>query len=113
VEENGPQTCELSPNSSFALVRIPIYVEGEGQRSEATFHYSIGSFSGRETPLPLQAGFPTILRFRIPLELFRPRERLSVEIHADSPAGTEKVLWSKRWEVIWQGKTPALEPMTD
>ena len=94
-------------------MRVPIRVEGEGQRSEATFSYSIGSFAGRETPLPLRAGFPTILRFRIPLELFRSRERLSVEILASSLAGTGKVLWAKRWGAVWQGKTPALEPMGD
>ena len=78
-------------------MRIPILVEGEGQRSDATFHYSIGSFSGRETPLPLRAGLTTILRFRIPLELFRPREHLIVKVLARAPAGEERVLWAKRW----------------
>ena len=66
VEENGSESCELSTNSSFVLVRIPIRIEGEGQRSDATFHYSLGSFSGRETTIALRAGLTTILRFRIP-----------------------------------------------
>ena len=113
IEQYGSETCELPPSSSFVLVGVPVRIVGEGARGEATLHYSIGSFSGRNTMLALRADLQTTLRFRIPLELFRPRERFSVEIHADSPAGTEKVLWSKRWEVIWQGKTPALEPMTD
>jgi hypothetical protein len=113
VEQNGPESCELSPNSSFIMVRVPIRVEGQSQRSEATFHYGIGSFAGRETALTLGAGLMTILRFRIPRELFRARERLSVEIMGGSPAAAKKIIWVKRWEISWQGKTPALEPMTE
>jgi hypothetical protein len=113
VEENGSESCELSTNSSFVLVRVPIRVEGEGQRSDATFSYSIGSSSGRETPLPLRAGLTTILRFRIPLELFHPREHLIVKILARTPAGEQRVLWLKRWEAAWQGKAPSLHPMAD
>jgi hypothetical protein len=94
-------------------VRIPIRIEGEGERSEATFHYGIGSFEGRETALALRPGLTTILRFRIPLELFRPGEHLSVEIVGGGFLGTETVLWAKRWEAVWQGKTPALKPMTE
>ena len=113
VEENGPESCELSPNSSFVLLRIPIRVEGEGQSTEVSFQYSIGSFSGRETTLPLRTGFQTILRFRIPLELFRPREHLIVKILAGTPAGEESVLLVRRWEATWQGKAPSLQPMTE
>lgn len=95
------------------MVRVPIRIEGQGQRSEAIFHYSIGSFLGRETALSLQTGFETVLRFRIPLELFRSREHLIVTILASSPAGEERTLWLKRWEAAWQGKTPSLEPMAE
>jgi len=95
------------------LVTVPIRVDGEDQRSAATFLYSVGSFRGRETTLALRTGLTSTLRFRIPLELFRGRERLSVEIHAGSPGGTERLLWAKRWEVAWQGKSPALEPMAE
>ena len=94
-------------------MRVPIRIEGEGRSGEATFHYSIGSFYGRKTTLPLRAGFQSILRFRIPQELFRPRERLAVEILASSSDRPEKLLWTKRWEITWQGKTPALEPIAD
>lgn len=113
MEENGSESCELSPNSSFVCVRVPIRIVGEDRSGQATFHYSIGSFAGRDTPLPLRAGCQTTLRFRIPQELFRPRERLAVEILASSSGGPQKVLWAKRWEVAWQGKAPSLEPMAD
>jgi hypothetical protein len=113
VEESGSESCELSPNSSFVRVRVPIRIEGDGERGEATFHYSIGSFYGRETKLALGAGFHTLLRFRIPQELFRPRERFAVEVLTSSARGPQKVLWAKRWEVAWRGKAPSLEPIAD
>ena len=94
-------------------MRIPIRVEGEGQRSEASFQYSIGSFSGRETTLLLQTGLQTVLRFRIPLELFRPREHFIVRILAGTSGGEERVLLIKRWEAAWQDKAPSLQPMTE
>ena len=107
------ESCELSTNSSFVLVRVPVRIEGEGPKAEATFHYSIGSFCGRDTPLPLLEGLHTVLRFRIPQELFRSRERLAVEVLAGSAVTPWKVLWAKRWEAAWQGKAPALEPVAD
>ena len=113
IEQYGSETCELPPSSSFVLVRVPVHVVGEGARGEATFHYSIGSFVGRDTTLALRADLQATLRFRVPLELFRPRERFAVEVLAKSSAGPEKVLWTKRWEVAWRDKTPSLEPIAD
>lgn len=54
-----------------------------------------------------------MLRFRIPQELFRDRERFSVEIRAGASASPQTVLWSKRWEVAWRGEVPSLEPIAD
>ena len=113
VEENGAESCGLSTNSSFVLVHIPLRLVGEGEKIEATFLYRIGSFCGRDAPLLLQEGLPTSLRFRVPQELFRPRERLTVEVHAGGSANPQKLLWAKRWEVAWHGKTPALEPLAE
>jgi hypothetical protein len=113
IEQYGSETCELPPSSSFVLVRVPLRIVGEGAKGEATFHYSIGSFVGRETTLALRADLQTTLRFRVPLELFRPRERFAVEVHASGSAGPEKVLWTKRWEVAWEGKAPSLEPIAE
>jgi len=94
-------------------VRIPVRFEGETEKTEATVHYSIGAFWGRDTPLALGAGEHSILRFRIPLELFRARERFAVEVLARRAPGAEKVVWAKRWTVVWQGKAPSLEPLAE
>ena len=113
VEQNGSERCELSPNSSFVRIRIPLRAVGEDQRGEASFRFSLGCFTGKEIKLLLEAGFKTSLGFRIPQELFRPRERLVLEVLANSAAGPRKVLWSKRYEVGWRGKEPFLEPAGD
>jgi hypothetical protein len=101
------------PNNSFVLVRVPVRVVGEGTAGEATFHYSIGSFVGRENPLALRADIQTTLRFRIPLELFRDGERLLVEVSTSRSADRPMVLWTGRWEIAWHGKTPSLQPSAD
>jgi hypothetical protein len=113
VEQNGSEKCELSPNSSFVRIRVPLRAVGEGQRREAIFRYSIGSFTGGETKLLLETGFETSLGFRIPQELFRPRERLILEVLLESTKGPRMVLWNKRYEVGWRGKVPSLEPVAD
>ena len=113
VEQRGSESCELSTNSSFVLVRVPVSVEGDGAPGEAAFHYCMGSFCGRDTLLPLREGLHDTLRFRIPLELFRARERLSVEVLASDSSDRARVLWSKRWESVWRGQAPGLEPMVD
>ena len=113
VEENGSASCEPALNSHFVLVRVPLRIGGEGERGEATFRYRIGSFAGREITVALGAGGHTTLRFRIPEELFRPRERLAVEVLVRSGRGPQKLLWAKRWEVTRQDKAPHLEPIAD
>ena len=113
VEQNGSERCEISPNSSFVRIRVPLRASGEGQRGEATFRYSIGPFTGKEIKLLLEAGFQTSLGFRIPQELFRPREHLILEVLLAGTGGPKKVLWIKRYEVGWRGKEPYLEPMAD
>jgi hypothetical protein len=113
VEENGSERCELAPNSNFVRVHVPVRIVGEGQADEATFRYSIGSFTSKEAKLLLKGGFETNLRFRVPQELFRARERLVLEVLVKSGEGSQKVLWTKRWEVAWRGKAPALEPMAE
>ena len=94
-------------------MRVPIRIVGESEKHATTVHYSIGSFCARGNMLPLAADGHTTVRFRIPLELFRPHEPFSVEFLAGSSAGPEEVLWAKRWEVAWRGKAPALEPIAD
>lgn len=94
-------------------MRIPLRIQGADEKDEGAFRYSIGSFCGRDTPLALEEDEPTILRFRIPLELFRASECFAVEVLARSAKDAERVVWAKRWTVAWQGKTPALEPLAE
>jgi len=90
-----------------------VSVEGDGAPGEAAFHYCMGSFCGRDTLLPLREGLRDTLRFRIPLELFRARERLSVEVFASDSSDRVRGLWSKLWEALWRGQAPGLEPIVD
>ena len=86
-------------------------IEGEGAKGEAVFHYSVGSFCGRDTTLPLLAGLGTVLRFRIPKEFFRSGELFSVEVLTNTPARLPMVLWTKSWEIAWASKAPALKAL--
>ena len=113
IVQNGSEKCELAMGSSFVSVRIPLRVEGEGERGDAIFHYSVGAFCGRDTALPIWTGLETTLRFRIPKEFFRSGELFTVEVLAESLAGTWKVLWAKHWKVGWPNKAPALDPVVD
>ena len=113
VQQNGSERCELSPNSNFVRIRVPLRASGEGQKGEATFRFSIGSFTGGEIKLLLAAGFERSLGFRIPQELFRPGEHLILEVLSRGNPSPRKVLWSKRYEVGWRGKEPYLEPAGD
>jgi hypothetical protein len=104
--------CEALPNTSFVLVRVPIRVVGEGAVGEATFRYSIGSFAGRNNPLAIRADLQTTLRFRIPLELFLDGERLIVEVLVGGSGSRQTALWTRAWEIAWQGKSPTLQAIT-
>ncbi len=113
IAEDGAVRCKLSVNSSFVCFGVPVRVEGQGEGVETMIGYQIGSFAGRHIPLSLRPGLRTILRFRIPLELFRPRERLTVSIVACRASGPPEVLWAKHWEASWLGAAPSLEPLAE
>jgi hypothetical protein len=113
IDQNGAESAQLATNSSFVIVRVPITVLGEALEAGAIFRFGIGSFRGRETPLLLQAGAQAKLTFRIPKELFRPKERLRLEVIARDTSDMEEILWAKRYEAGWLGSVPHLEPMTD
>ena len=113
VEQNGSELCELSVNGSFVVVQVPVMVVGETPESGGGLRFSIGSFQGRETKLLTGTGAQAKLTFRIPKELFRPRERLSLQVIARDEAGQEKILWAKRYDAGWRGKAPSVEPMAD
>ena len=54
-----------------------------------------------------------MLTFRIPRELFREREHLTVEVLSiHDRVGTE-TLWTKRYELRWARDMPVLEPLPE
>ena len=113
VGQNGAETCELSPNSNFVRIQVPLQVLGEGPEGEATFHYDLGAFSSREIPVTMDLDRRIDLRFRLPKELFRSRERLVLEVFCPDREGAKNVLWSTRYEVGWHGEDPYLAPAAD
>ena len=86
---------------------------GKGPEGQATFHYDLGAFSSREIPVTMGPGRPMDLRFRLPKELFRSRERLILEVFQLDREGAKNVLWSTRYEVGWHGEDPYVEPVAD
>jgi hypothetical protein len=113
VEQNGAETCELSPNSNFVRIQVPLGVRGEGPESAAVFRYHLGPFSSREIPIAVEPAGQIDLRFRLPKELVRSREHLVLEVFSADHEGAMNVLWSTRYEVGWHGDAPYLEPVTE
>jgi hypothetical protein len=113
IDQDGSESAELAANGSFVVVHVPVVVVGEAPKGGAGLRFRIGSFQGRETKLLIGTGLHAKLTFRIPKELFRPRERLSLEVVARDEADAEQILWAKRYDAGWQGKGPSLEPVAD
>ena len=113
LEQDGEDRCELSPNSNFVTVHLPLRVLGEGLRREAVFHYDLGPFSSREIPVTMEPDRGMDLRFRLPKELFRSVEHLVLEVFSPDHTGAKNVMWSARYEVGWRGEAPCLEPVAE
>lgn len=113
IAQNGSESGEVSTNGGFVMIHIPVQLVGEAPRGGATLRYSIGSFVGLETRLLARTGTQANLTFRIPKELFRPRQRLNLEVLARDEEGAQSVLWAKRYEAGWSGGTPHMEPVVD
>lgn len=79
----------------------------------AVLHYDLGGFSSRDIPVVVGPGRHVDLRFRLPKERFRPRERLILEVSCPTREGGKNVLWTKRYEVGWSGADPYLGQTTD
>jgi hypothetical protein len=92
-------------------IHFPLRVLGEGPKREAIFHYDLGPFSSREIPVTMEPDRRIDLRFRLPKELFRSRERLVLEVFSPDHTSAKNVKWSARYEVGWQGEAPCLEPV--
>ena len=94
-------------------IEVPIRLLGELAEGRTVFHYDLGAFSSREIPVTIGPGQHVDLRFRLPKELFRPRERLLLEVRCPVHEGQRNVLWTKRYEVGWSGADPYLRQATD
>ena len=110
--ENGAESSQLSSDGSFVIIQVPVTVLGEAPKDGASSRFTLGSFLGREIKLRIGTGAQATLAFRIPKELFRPRERLSLVVFVIED-GAEKILWAKRYETSWLGSAPHLEALTD
>jgi hypothetical protein len=113
IDQHGSESAEVAANGSFVVVQVPVVVGGEAPEGRVGLRFHIGSFQGRETQLLIGTGAQTKLTFRIPKELFRPRERLGLEVVARDEAGAEDILWARRYDAGWQGHDPFLEPLAD
>jgi hypothetical protein len=114
IEEDGVLSCELSSDRNFVLIRLPVRVTGGGTQAAQTLsRYRIGSFLGRETALRLAEDLKTTLGFRVPQDLFRPQERLILEVARRTGKTGEIVLWRRRYDISRPGGIPALSADLD
>ena len=113
IQQYGSESCEISPNGGFVTVRVPVQLAGDVPEGGVTQRYSVGSFVGLETKLLARAGTQANLSFRVPKELFRPRQRLHLEVLARDREGLQRVLWAKRYEASWVGSVPHVEVVAD
>lgn len=113
VEQDGSESCEVAANGTFILVRVPVQAMGEDRKAKVLSRYHIGGFQGRETAWPLGGEHGTVLTFRIPRELFREREHLTIEVLSIDDRGDAETLWTKRYEVRTADDTPVLDPLPE
>ena len=113
LEQNGPETCRVLSDRGFVLIRMPVKVLGERDDAPVTFLYTIGGFVGRESPWPRGEASETVLAFRIPRELFRDRERFTVQVLRTDERGASRTLWTSRRQVRWAKDSPMLESLPD
>ena len=113
VEKDGEESIQLARHGGFVLVRVPVRIPEQAPKEVLTYRYRIGSFLGRETRVLKQPDGRAHIALRIPSELFRPRERLSVAIVVSGDNHCEKVIWSKRYEAGWKDELPLLEPVSE
>jgi hypothetical protein len=112
IEQIGLEVCKIAADGSFVLLRVPVQVAGEPE-GEATLRYTIGSFSGRETPWFLRPSHYSELCFRIPAERFRDRARLMVEVVASDRWGNPDRVWHKTYQARRRDERLFVEPLPE
>ena len=112
IEQDGPEVCEIAADGSFVLLRVPVQVAGELE-GEASLRYTIGNFSGRETPWFLRPSHFSELCFRIPAERFRDRTRLVVEVVGPDRWGNPDRMWHKAYQARRRQERLFVEPLSE
>ena len=108
IQEDGDESCQLSSDGGFVIVRIPVTTPGEpGEKVTGILRYSVGSFVGREKRWPFEEGMGTNLQFRIPVEAFRSGEPVTLTVIVPDKAGFG-LLWARRYEAGWRARRPLL-----
>ena len=113
VELNGAERCELASNGGFVLVRVPVRAMGDLENARTIVRYQVGGFLGRESVWPLGSAYEGTLTFRVPRELFRERERLTLEVLRTDDSAGPQTLWFRRYELHWANGAPRAEPVPD
>jgi hypothetical protein len=72
IQQDGSEFVRLSVDGGFVVVGVPVVMSTDAVQRGAVLRYSIGTFLGRETPLPTRHARAN-LSLRIPKELFSPR----------------------------------------
>lgn len=112
IEQNGPESAELSSDGSFVIVRVPVEISGDPPSGKMRLRYTLGAFMGREADIFVRSPQDK-LTVRIPKEIFRSRDRLSIQVFVLGETGRENSLWNARYEAGWLGSVPRLEPVAD
>jgi hypothetical protein len=112
LEQDGPESCQRAVNSSFVMITVPVRVVGDGDRAEVSYHWRVGSFAGRDTPLTLEKGMKTSLFGRIPEERFQTGEPLEVVVSVPRVV-PRLVLWSLRYEISGSNTAPRIKRLED
>jgi hypothetical protein len=112
IQQDGSESVRLSVDGGFVVVGVPVVMSTDAVQRGAVLRYSIGTFLGRETPLPTRHARAN-LSLRIPKELFRPGERLKVEVVSRDGRSPESTIWDRTYEAGWLGTAPHLEPLSD
>ena len=72
VEQHGSESCELSTNSSFVRVRVPVRIEGEGASGEATVITASALFPAATARYPCAKASRSLCAFVSPWSSFFP-----------------------------------------
>ena len=112
IESNGSETCMLVGGGGFVRVHVPVGVVGEVEKARVVSRYVVGAFVGRETAWSPRNEHEDRLTFRIPRELFREQERLTLQLLRTENLGGDETLWTRRYMLHWVNGEPGVEPIS-